>query len=866
MKNSLATKTQRTKRGILIVALLFVVCAVVALLFACGRGKGGATYSLSVSDDFKSQYYVGESFVAGGTLTIKHSDGREESYPITADMVLGFDTSVADQVIVRITYGDYSTSYPIQVLAMTAATMELDQDTLPAVIYQNAAFPDGVTMSVNLSDGTTETVSVTSSMLANFDSSAIGKQNVSVTYLGKTLSFIVTIKQDVKTSISLLSAKTQYEVGDPLSTTGTSVAVLYESGKVTKVPFSADLLSGFSTELGGEFVATVTCESLTCEYRYIVNKVALSLELEEDTLPDLYEIGDPFPTGGYALLTYNDGTTQRVSLTSSDNAAAFTTETSGEKCVQIVHSGVSDEYTYTVLPAIESATPFGFTRVVLQGSEFDGFGELIVEYESGESETIDFSSSRLTIVKFDTETLGTVEQILRFRTREIPFSVVVYSEEERDSVERIELSGVIPPVKFGDPIDPSNLQVTIIYTYLDSATVYCKSEWISAELPEEIEGDYQDLLVTVTYKGASEETQVRVLSEEYAATVTALRKEGVWQSLYLVGDELSLEDACLTAIYGDGYAVKQSIPLLAEYVEDFDTSTAGEKTMTVRYDGAFFTVNYRVIDEDEAERVTSVALNGFDPLLFVGDTMEDLLKEGDPVPNVSLTYGYGYRSDWVPLELSMLSGTLGEGRCELTLTYQDVTAPVYVTVHAAQEKNMITSIQAPAIVQATLGSQPDFSAYTIGLVYGYGYEIRSIPMTTSGITVSEFSATKQGLQLISITYSTQEKTFTCSTFISFAYGSGENVLSRIEVTAGAEKVFTVDEELGEDVKIRVYYLSGTHEDITVTAEMIEGFSTKNVGVYETTIIYGDKSAPYAYTVVEPEEQEPEEDPEEQQQV
>ena len=291
--------------------------------------------------------------------------------------------------------------------------------------------------------------------------------------------------------------------------------------------------------------------------------------------------------------------------------------------------------------------------------------------------------------------------------------------------------------------------------------------------------------------------------------------------------------------------------------------------MTVRYQGAEFTIDYRVIDQEDAERVTSVALYGFDPLLFVGDSLEDLFKEDASLPSVTVTYGYGYRVDTVDLDVAeMLSGELTEGRCELTLTYEGVTAPVYVTVHPEADKTLLTAIRAPAIVEATVGSEPDFSRYTLSLVYGYGYETRKIPMNSSGVSISEYSTATQGMRHVFVTYTTQDRTFTCDAFLSFTYGTGENVLDRIEVTEGADKEFAEGETFS-GVKIRAYYLSGTNKEVEVLPDMVEGFSTEQVGKYEATIVYGGKSAPYSYTVVEaPEAEDPQEqpaDPEQQQQ-
>ena len=56
-------------------------------------------------------------------------------------MVTGFDTGEARTVILTVTYGNYVTKVPIRVLALTARTLTVNEDTLPDVVYKDAG-PD----------------------------------------------------------------------------------------------------------------------------------------------------------------------------------------------------------------------------------------------------------------------------------------------------------------------------------------------------------------------------------------------------------------------------------------------------------------------------------------------------------------------------------------------------------------------------------------------------------------------------------------------------------------------------------------------------------------------------------------------------
>lgn len=829
----------RTVWGTLVVLLLALTAA---LFFACTTGGGGGLHYASVTEDFKTEYYVGDEFEAVGSLKMFTDLDTFTAIPVTADMISDFDTSKPADLTIKVTYGDFVASVPIKVLPLNAASLVIDQETLPTVIYQNQSFPSGVTMSAVLANGTTTgSISVTAAMLGGFDSSLLGPQTVTVGYLGATVSFSLLVKEDVRVSVSLVGAKETYSVGEELSVSGAHLDVLYESGKISPATLTANLVSGFSTELGGSFTAKIDYRGLKCDYPYFVQKQATTFRLDQDSLPTVFEKRDAFPSGGSGLLTYDDGTTETIALTTA-HAAAFDTATAGDKIVPIVVSGVSDDYSYTVLPDITSAIPFGFTPAVLRGSAFDQLGKLIVYYEADQKEDIPFrNDDRLTIV-YSTEEQGDVSQKVTFRGREYFFTVHVYSEEERNAVDHLEVAGVFRPIKWGDPLDVTGVQVGIVYKYLSSAIADCEPAWASVQLPDEPEGDYQDLPVVISCLGAQVQSTVRVLSASYAARVTALSASGL-KTLYVVGDALSLEGATLTATLGGGYDTQTDIVPLETWITGFDTIAAGEKTMTVTYGSYELEIPYRVIEEADKTRVTDVTITGFAPLLFVGDDIKDIDVTKYAL---ALTFGYGYGASTEALAESMLSGGPfnSSGRQEVLLTYSDIQKTLYVTVYPAEDKQIVTSISVSATVTADVGTQPDFSGVSLVLTYGYGYATESIPLTSAGVTIGSFQNGAEGTVRTTVEYAGQS----CGLFINFVSGEGGNVLQRVEIEDGSKTEFTIGESLG-GVRLILHYKSGS-DVVDVTADMAPDFSTQEAGAHSITVSYGGKSAAYSYTVTE----------------
>ena len=900
--------------AVVVIVLLLCVCC---LFFACKKNKTNGFYA-EVTDDFKTEYYVGDAFVAAGSLKAYSDKTHFDLIPITADMVTGFDTSAAGDVILTVTYGEFVATVPIRVSAVAARVITLNADTVPSVIFEGDPFPSGVTFSVEMSDGTTRPeIPVTVAMLGGFNSSFLGNQNITVTYLGATATFSVRVKEDVPISIRLVDAQYTYYVGDPVSAAGAHIDVTYESRKVQSAAFTTEMVSGFSTEEGGTQTATVTYKGLTCDYAYFVKKIdaialveaqsvyavnaavtaqgahleltyndgdvreaAFSVDLVSDfstatggdhratvtyeglrcnydyfvqkapiafalnaaSLPASFEKGDDFPSGGTGVLTYDDRTSGEVSV-SAVNVRDFDTRTMGEKTISITVEGFSDDYTYSVLPEIMRATPYGYTSAAMQGSAFDGLGELIVVYETGERESIALSDARIS-VQYRSDETGDIEQIARFRREDTPFTVHIYSESERNAVERIELAGVFPPIKIGDEIDVSGVQVTIIYKYLTATTVECDSSWVTLEMPPSITSDCIDLPLTVSCFGATAEDRVRVLSEEYCARVTAINVMGV-KRLYAVGDTLSIAKATLSAAFGGGYEYRQGIAVDPSYISDFDTSTAGEKIMTVTYEGAFTQLSYRVITEEEKATVTGFSINGFSPLLFAGDDIDDIDRDAY---SLALTFGYGYETAQISLssgEITLAGGPFDEvGRAEVIVSYAGIDRAFSVTVRDPAAKTRVTSIRVADEICTYVGTSLDLSAYNLEVTYGYGYEKKEISLDSEGIGIEPFSLRQAGAVRVKITYSGCE----CGAYVVLEAGESENVPEALELATDSKRIFEVGDALS-GVFVIATYRGGKRERIAVTEEMVvPAFSVEEAGTFTATIAYGNVGTVYTYTV------------------
>ena len=141
-------------------------------------------------------------------------------------------------------------------------------------VKDDAFDPTGMTVKAIYTDGGTKTFDVISRMVS-VDTSVAGKQTVTVTYNGKTVTQEITVNEPAATIESIAvkdGAKlflTQYSLASEL-TPDAKLVVSYSDNTTEEVALTADMISGYTNETAGNFEATVTYKDKTCKINYTV--------------------------------------------------------------------------------------------------------------------------------------------------------------------------------------------------------------------------------------------------------------------------------------------------------------------------------------------------------------------------------------------------------------------------------------------------------------------------------------------------------------------------------------------------------------------------------------------------------------------
>lgn len=782
-----AKRMNKTKRFLSILFTAVLLVATIALFSACGNKGDIQPKSISVQEDFKTSYYVGEELDPTGTLKINLDVDYFQTVPIDASMIQGFDSSKKGDCFVTVTYGELSTTVRLDIRDLAATTLALSTDSFE--MYVGDPFPSDVVLTATMEDGVVVNVPVTTAMLGGFDARRTSEepQIVTVTYGGATTSLSILVKEDVIRGISLSDEKDTFEVGDAIEQATGFVNVQYDSGKLFSVRLAPRMISGFKTDLGGEYKARVSYEIYegviyTCDYNYTVVKRPESLTLLKDTLPKEVEKNLPFPAGGKGILTYNDGTTEEVDLTST--LADCDTSVTGEHTATVTVSEKTDRFSYTVLPAITSAEVTGYTRWVEVGSAFNGRGKLDVVYENSESVSIPLGDERLKLT-YSTDVAGDIVQSVSFRTITREFTVDVYEKEEENDISEIGVIGTFSPIKFGDAVHTAGIRIDIHYKHKNHKEISLdellgafdaeeRAKWIGVDVPEEMTEDCEECPVYLSFampdggRARYDLASVRVYSPAYWEKATGLTVFGV-RAIYAVGDVLTTDGATYSAEYGDGYNKYEEGDVTAEMVTIFlydeETETllpaegfeaAGTYRLKVTFEDVSTEVSCTVLSAEDAARVTSFSAEGFRSAYAVGDDVLAGLA-------YSAEYGDGYRYLYgEPVTAEMITILLYDGASEGWLPVEGLAEAGAYRVRVALgefcEERDFTVISAEVAARVTAlelvnafdpilfigddlaSEEVDLTPYVVKVTYGDGYRTEEVPLTADMFVIYDKSS------------------------------------------------------------------------------------------------------------------------------
>ncbi|MBQ3920531.1 MAG: bacterial Ig-like domain-containing protein, partial [Oscillospiraceae bacterium] len=696
--------------------------------------------AVTLAGSLKKNYFTGDAIDLTGTkLSVVYASGKTASVDVTGAMVTGFTTATAGTRTVTVTYGGKSTTY--QITVKTPALVSISMANIPRTEYIVGASLDvtGGSIRAEYEDGTVKTVTLTASMVSGFNSSRTGTYTLTVTYSSKTTSYDITVRDAEVTSVTISAKpKTAYYIGDAIDLTNGRITVVYENGTSKVMAITADMVSGFDTSSAGTKTITVAYGGKTASYTITVTADAVRTVAVTGTFKKIYFIGDDIDlTGAKLNVTYNSGKTASVDVTSA-MVSGFNTQTAGTRTVTVTYGGKSTAYSITVKADTVKTIALAGTvrREYYVDDELDLSGtKLDVAYESGKTASIDVTASMVT--GFTSATPGNKILYVTYSGKRITYTVTVRVL----AVVKVSMANT-PKTDYvtGNTLDVTGGTIKVDYENGTSKTIAMTTAMVSG-FNSATAGNKT---LTVTYNG-KQTSYVITVREPDVASITILSKP---KTAYFVGDELNITGGRINVKYENN--TTKTVNITADMISGFDTSTAGQKDVTVTYGGK--TAVYQITVT--AVKAVSLTVSKMPAKIryYTGDELD--------ITGAKITVRYNNsKTEIFDMTDAMVSGfdssTAGSKR--VTVTFEGVSGYINLTV-IALAVNSIKLEKAPDKTSYYLDQELDLTGGSMTVTYNSG-KTESISMTAEGVTATGYAPQRVGTQTITVRYLNRSVTY-----------------------------------------------------------------------------------------------------------
>ena len=290
----------------------------------------------------------------GGKITVYYNNDTEDEIFMDASMLSGFDCDTVGMQTITVTYGGKTAFFEVEVIAKTLEKIELLSAPAKKTYREkkDTLNLSGARINLIYNNGTTAPLEITDEMVSGFDNSVIGKQTITVTYMGKTTTFEVEIIAKTAMSISVTQKPdklTYLEGKDELDLTGGVITVYYDNDSTSTMVMTPDMITGFDNSKPGTQTLTVTYLGKTATFDVVIKaKSLVGFELVKNPVKTVYKEGEALTLEGIVgRFTYDNGAVIDLPV-STAFASGFNNRKVGKQTVTITIDTYVDSFEVTV--------------------------------------------------------------------------------------------------------------------------------------------------------------------------------------------------------------------------------------------------------------------------------------------------------------------------------------------------------------------------------------------------------------------------------------------------------------------------------------------------------------------------------------
>ena len=583
--------------------------------------------------------------------------------------------------------------------------------------------------------------------------------------------------------------------------------------------------------------ATVTYNGKTysksCTVTVTAKKVT-AVEVVAQPTKTEYFVGETFdPAGMQIQVSYNNGTKSDYStynfssLPGTVTFATVSTATAGTKTVRLTYkegsTSVSTTFRITVVAVKPTKIEFlnAPTKKFYVGdasSAFDPAGlDVHVTYNNGTTKDFDATELNISYSGFDTTMAKTITMTGTYEGVSGTFNVVI------NPVELVSVAVKTMPNKtkyyVGDTFDQTGLTLTA--TYNNGKTETITNGITCTGFSSAAAGSKT---ITASYGGKSTTFNVDI---EAVKLVSIAVKTNPTKMSYYQGDALDSTGLTLTATYNNG---KTETVTTGFTCSALDSSTAGQKTITVTYQGLTTTFTVTVV----AVNLVSVAVKTMPnkTSYFTGESFDQTGL------TLTATYNNG-KTETISSGISCTGfSSATAGTKTITASYGGKSTTFTVEVKAIVPVS-ISVKKAPNKTEYFVGDSYDGTGLVVNVVYNNGTN-KDI---TTGFTTSGFSSATAGKNTVTVSY----EGFTATFDVTIKAVE----LTGIEIAKAPNKTTynTGDKLDTTGLVLTLKYNNGT-TGTTDTGYTVSGYDTNTAGEQTITVTYQGFTATFKVTLIQ----------------
>ena len=422
-------------------------------------------------------------------------------------------------------------------------------------------------------------------IVAGYDKTIVGEQEITVTYKEKTAIFKVKTTNNI-TDIQILAnpSKTEYIRGENLDLTGGKITVIYEDTSTEEILMTDKQITvtGYDKTIVGEQEVLITYEEKVAKIKIKVRNNITRIQVIKEPNKIFYiKEEDLDLTGGELAVVYEDGTIQKVLFTDEEVTATGYDKTKiGEQEVIITYAEKTAVFkvkvtTNSIVGIKIQELPTKIDYIKEEELDLTG-GKILVTYEDGMIQEILMTDKLVTVIGYDKTKLGEQEVTVAYAEKTVVFNVKVTND-----IVGIKIQKLPSKVEYivNEDLNLENGKILVLYEDKTTQEILMTNKNIKVTGYDKTKLGEQE--VTVVYAEKTAVFNVKVTNNIVGIKIQNLPSKVE----YIVGEELNLEGGKIIVIYQD--KTTQEILMTDKNIKvtGYDKTNLGEQSLELEYLG-----------------------------------------------------------------------------------------------------------------------------------------------------------------------------------------------------------------------------------------------------------------------------------------